>query len=74
MYSLPNDEFANNGMEDPEASPIPESTSGYGLSTADLLEQISTEPTQNPDTIELTTEIIMGLSQTSAAIAEGTGM
>lgn len=73
MYSLPNDEFPDNGMEDPEASPIPESTSGYGLSTADLLEQMSTEPTQNPDTIELTTETIVGLSQTSAAIAEGTG-
>ncbi|XP_070816531.1 proteoglycan 4b isoform X1 [Chaetodon trifascialis] len=49
---FPNDEFSNNGVEDPEASPIPESTSGYGSSTADLQDQISPEPTQDPGMLE----------------------
>lgn len=51
-------------MEEPEASPIPEITSGYGPSTADLLDQISTEPTQDPNTVEFSTETLTVFSQT----------
>lgn len=69
MYSLPNDEFPNNGMEDPEASPNPESTSGYGLSTADLLDQISTEPTRGPDTLEFSTEVSTQTTQASDSLS-----
>lgn len=61
---FPNDDFSNNAVEDPQASPIPESTSGYGSSTADLLYQISTEPTQDPDTLEFNTETFTVFSQT----------
>ncbi|XP_073332283.1 proteoglycan 4b isoform X2 [Pagrus major] len=66
MYSQidPNDEFSDNGVEDLEASPIPESTSGYGLSTADRLDQISVEPTQDPDPLEFSTEMFTVVSQT----------
>ncbi|XP_068563696.1 proteoglycan 4b isoform X2 [Cebidichthys violaceus] len=53
---FPNDEFSNNEVEDLEKSPIPESTSGYGSSTADLLDHISTEPIQDPDILEFSTE------------------
>lgn len=54
--SLPNGDFPDNGMEEPEASPVPEITSGFGLSTVDLLDQISTEPTPDPNTAEFGTE------------------
>ncbi|XP_070688337.1 proteoglycan 4b [Pempheris klunzingeri] len=66
MYSqiFPNDVFSNNGVDDPGASPIPESTSGYGLPTADLMDQISTEPTQDPDALEVSTESFPVSSQT----------
>ncbi|XP_041791226.1 proteoglycan 4b [Chelmon rostratus] len=60
---FPNDEFSNNGA-DPEATPIPESTSGYGSSTADLLDQISPEPTQDPDTLDFGKETFTVFSQT----------
>ncbi|KAM9358398.1 proteoglycan 4b [Symphorus nematophorus] len=64
MYSqiLPS-EFPNTGMEDPEVNPISESTSGYGLSTADLLDHISVEPTQYPDALEISTEAFTVVSQ-----------
>ncbi|XP_008293750.1 proteoglycan 4 [Stegastes partitus] len=52
----PVDDFSNNGVEELEASPIPESTSGYGSTPADLLVQGSTEPTLVTDTMEFTTE------------------
>lgn len=60
---VPSDEF---GVEDLEASPMPESTSGYGLSTADQLDQISVEPTQEPDPLEFSTEVFTVASQTEA--------
>lgn len=63
-HSLPNDDFPDNGMEEPEASPVPEITSGFGLSTADLLDQISTEPTLDPNTVEISTETLIVSSQT----------
>lgn len=66
MYNqiFPNDEFSDNGVADPDASPIPESTSGYGSSTPDLLDQSSPEPTQDPDALELSTETPTVSSQT----------
>ncbi|XP_028442632.1 proteoglycan 4b [Perca flavescens] len=69
-HIFPNDEFSNNKVEDPEASPIPESTSGYGLSTADLPDQISTEPTQNPDTLEFSTESFTVFSQKQTTLSD----
>ncbi|KAM7011948.1 proteoglycan 4b [Tautogolabrus adspersus] len=66
---FPNDEYSDNGFDDLETSPIPESTSGYGSSTADLLGQLSTEPTQNPDTVGTTTETV---TQTTLADNEPT--
>lgn len=63
-YSLPNDEFTTDGLEDLQTSPVPESTSGDELSTADLLDQTSTRPTQDPDTEEFTTEALGVFSQT----------
>ncbi|KAM8745527.1 proteoglycan 4b [Acanthopagrus schlegelii] len=60
---VPSDEV---GVEELEASPIPESTSGYGLSTADQLDQISVEPTQEPDPLEFSTEVFTVASQTEA--------
>ncbi|XP_040895921.1 proteoglycan 4b isoform X2 [Toxotes jaculatrix] len=56
-----NDEFSNNG---PEASPVPEGTSDYGSSTADLLDQVSTEPTLEPEPPEFSTETVTVISQT----------
>ncbi|XP_039666460.1 proteoglycan 4b isoform X2 [Perca fluviatilis] len=72
MYSqiIPNDEFSNNKVEDPEASPILESTSSYRSSTADLLDQISTEPTQNPDTLEFSTESFTVFSQKQTTLSD----
>ncbi|GAA6221295.1 proteoglycan 4-like isoform X2 [Lates japonicus] len=69
IYSqiLPNDDFSNNGPEDPGASPNPEGTSGYESSTADLLDQVSTKPTLLPDTLDFTTETITVFSQTEAS-------
>ncbi|XP_026200855.1 proteoglycan 4b isoform X2 [Anabas testudineus] len=55
---FPSDGVSNNGVEDPEASPIPESTSGYG-STVDLLDQVPVEPT-----VEFSTETVTLSSQT----------
>ncbi|XP_028258743.1 proteoglycan 4b isoform X2 [Parambassis ranga] len=52
---FPSDEFSNT---DAEATQIPESSSGYGATTADLLDQSSTEPTLSTDTVELTTETV----------------
>ncbi|XP_074490960.1 proteoglycan 4b [Sebastes fasciatus] len=60
-----NEDFSNN---DPEASPIPESTSGYGLSTADLLDQISTEP--KPTQSKFSTETFTVFSQTQMTISD----
>lgn len=72
MYSqlFPNDEFSNNEVEDPGVSPIPESTSGYGPSTADLLDQISPEPTQDPDPVELSTGTFTVSSQTQSTVTD----
>ncbi|XP_069009312.1 proteoglycan 4b isoform X1 [Embiotoca jacksoni] len=58
IYSetLPTEEFSKNGMEDLEASPIPESNSEFGSNTGDLLGQVSTEPTLSTDTLDSTTE------------------
>ncbi|KAI3368187.1 hypothetical protein L3Q82_007917 [Scortum barcoo] len=57
MYGqiFPSDGISSSAVKDPQASPVPESTSGYGPSTADLLDQISSEPTQDPDTLEVST-------------------
>ncbi|CAK6971309.1 proteoglycan 4b isoform X2 [Scomber scombrus] len=51
MYgqSVPTDEYTNNGPEDPLVRHTPESTSGYGPSTADPLDQVTTEPTPPTD-------------------------
>ncbi|KAK5869652.1 hypothetical protein PBY51_024354 [Eleginops maclovinus] len=72
MYSqvFPNDEFSNNGAEDPEAGPVPQSTSGYELSAADLLDQISTEPTQDPDRLQLSTETFTATSETQTTLPD----
>ncbi len=69
MYGqiYPDEEFSYNGVGNPEASPIPESTSGYGSPTADLLDQISTQPTQDPDTLELSTEAPLLDNETTPA-------
>ncbi|XP_071342328.1 proteoglycan 4b isoform X2 [Trachinotus anak] len=63
---IPNDGFSNTGLEDPEASPIPEGTSGYEASTPDLLVQISSEPTLEPETLQFSTETVTVFSQTEA--------
>ncbi|XP_071769548.1 proteoglycan 4b [Centroberyx gerrardi] len=47
--NLPDDPYSENGMEDPDATTIPESTSGYEPSPTDLLEPVPTDPTL-PDT------------------------
>ncbi|XP_031715462.1 proteoglycan 4b [Anarrhichthys ocellatus] len=65
---FPNDEFSNNEVEDLEKSPIPESTSGYESSTADLLDHISTEAIQDPDTLEFSTETFTVFTTTIADI------
>ncbi|KAM6922064.1 proteoglycan 4b [Xenentodon cancila] len=52
---IPSDEFSNYVVEDPEASTIPESSSGYGPPTTEPLDQTPTDPTLGPET-ELTTE------------------
>ncbi|KAK9519562.1 hypothetical protein VZT92_022285 [Zoarces viviparus] len=65
---FPNDEFSNNEVEDLEKSPIPESTSGYESSTADLLDHVSTEPIQDPDTLEFSTETFTVFTTTVADI------
>lgn len=39
------DEFSKTGLDNLEASAVPEVSSGYEVSTADLLGQVSTEPT-----------------------------
>ncbi|XP_072245249.1 proteoglycan 4b isoform X2 [Leuresthes tenuis] len=44
------------GVEDPEVSLVPESSSGNGLSTNDPRDQVPTEPTMAADTLEFTTE------------------
>ncbi|XP_044055124.1 proteoglycan 4b isoform X2 [Siniperca chuatsi] len=67
---FPNDGFSNNGVEDPEASQIPESTSGYGSSTADLLDQISTEPTQDPETFTVFSQAQTTLSDSKSTQAD----
>ncbi|XP_068174895.1 proteoglycan 4b [Antennarius striatus] len=59
---FPNDE-SKGAEEDPEKSPVPESTSGYGSSTADLGGQTSAGPTQHPDAQEISTEAITVSSQ-----------
>ncbi|XP_070765717.1 proteoglycan 4b [Enoplosus armatus] len=66
---FPSDGFSNNGVVDPEASPIPESTSGYGTSTADLLHQISPEPTQDPDPLEFSPETFTVVSPTLTTLS-----
>ncbi|XP_023250268.1 proteoglycan 4 isoform X1 [Seriola lalandi dorsalis] len=57
---VPNDDLSNNGLEDPGASPIPE-----GSLTVDLV-QGSSEPTLEPDTLELSTDTVTVFSQTDA--------
>ncbi|XP_027145833.1 proteoglycan 4b isoform X2 [Larimichthys crocea] len=54
---LSDDELSNNGVGDPKTSPIPESTSGDGLSIADLLDPFPNKPKQDPDTLESSTDI-----------------
>ena len=56
------EEFTNTGQE--ETSPFPEGTSGYGSSTADPLDHVSTEPTLQTDTVEFSPETVTVLSQT----------
>ncbi|XP_069377806.1 proteoglycan 4b isoform X2 [Paralichthys olivaceus] len=51
----PDDEFTNTGQE--ETSPVPEGTSGYGSSTADDLDHVSTEPTLQSVTVITQTEM-----------------
>lgn len=50
-YGPPDDGFPS----ELEPSSTPESTSGYEPFTAELLDQISTEPTLNPDPPEMST-------------------
>ncbi|KAG8003165.1 Proteoglycan 4 [Nibea albiflora] len=66
IYStvFPKDELSNNGVGDPKASPIPESTSGDGLSTADLLDPFPNKPKQDPDSLESSTDTSTVVSQT----------
>uniref|UniRef100_UPI0037E7F2D4 proteoglycan 4b n=1 Tax=Semicossyphus pulcher TaxID=241346 RepID=UPI0037E7F2D4 len=66
----PDDGFSNTGLDDPEATPIPESTSGYGSTKADLVDQLPTEPTQDPDTTEISTETVTAPSGTQATLAD----
>ncbi|XP_060934173.1 proteoglycan 4b isoform X2 [Limanda limanda] len=47
-----------------DTSPVPEGTSGYGSSTADALDHVSTEPTLQPDTEDFTPETVTVISQT----------
>ncbi|XP_067368969.1 proteoglycan 4b isoform X2 [Channa argus] len=54
---VPSDGLSNNGVEDPETGPTPESTSGSG-STVDQLHQVSTEPS-----LEFSTESVAVTSQ-----------
>lgn len=61
---FPNDEFYNNGPDNPGANPTPESTSGYGSSPADLLDQVTPEPALHTDTVEFSTETVTVFSQT----------
>ncbi|XP_034557538.1 proteoglycan 4b [Notolabrus celidotus] len=79
MYgqTFPDDDFSDNDVQKPEATPIPESMSGYGSSAADLLDQLSTEPTQDPDVVEISigavgisTEAVTEASQTHTTISE----
>ncbi|XP_034386062.1 proteoglycan 4b isoform X2 [Cyclopterus lumpus] len=72
---FPNDEFTKYEVEDPEDSPIPESTSDYGWDTADPLdpiptEPIPTEPIQDPDTLEFGTETFTVFPQTQTTISD----
>ncbi|XP_022066195.2 proteoglycan 4b isoform X1 [Acanthochromis polyacanthus] len=60
----PVDDFSNNGVEELEASPIPQTSSGYGPTTADPLSSGSTEPTVVTDTMEFTTESVTVILQT----------
>nr|XP_046247440.1 proteoglycan 4b isoform X2 [Scatophagus argus] len=55
-----------NGVEDPEASPIPESTSGYGSYTAEL-DQIPAEPTQASDTVDFSKDTTLSDNETTQA-------
>lgn len=66
---FPDGDFSDNDPMDPEATPIPESTSGYGSTTADLLDQLSVEPTQNPD-VEGIKEAVTEASQTPTTTSE----
>ncbi|XP_058493932.1 proteoglycan 4b isoform X3 [Solea solea] len=63
--SLPNDDFSNSGLE--EANPLPDSTSGFGLSTAEPLVQETTDPTPEPNTLEFSPETGTGFTQTETA-------
>ncbi|KAK5907003.1 hypothetical protein CesoFtcFv8_004897 [Champsocephalus esox] len=64
------DQFSNNGVEDPEAGPVPQITSGYELSTVDVLDQISTEPTQDPDPLPLSTEAFSASTETQTTLPD----
>lgn len=62
-YSPPDDGFPS----ELEPSSTPESTSGYETFTAELLDQISTEPTLNPDPLEMSTETLTVSSPTQSS-------
>lgn len=62
-YSPPDDEFPS----ELETSSTPDSTSGYESFTAELLDQISTEPTLNPDPLEMSTETFTVSSPTQSS-------
>lgn len=62
-YGPPDDGFPS----ELEPSSIPESTSGYEPFTAEVQDQISTEPTPNPDPPEMSTETFTVSSPTQSS-------
>lgn len=62
-YSPPDD----GSLSELEPSSTPESTSGYEPVTAELQDQISAEPTPNPDPVEMGTETITVSSPTQSS-------
>ncbi|KAG7230569.1 hypothetical protein INR49_025286 [Caranx melampygus] len=64
---LPNDEFSDIGLEDPGTTSVPESTSGYGSTSSDLLDpQVSSKPTLDPDTLEFSNDTVTAFPPTEA--------
>ncbi|XP_041646508.1 proteoglycan 4b isoform X2 [Cheilinus undulatus] len=66
---LSDDELFDFESDNTEANPVPESTSGYGSSATELLDQLSTEPTQDPNIFEVTTEAVTAGSQMQMTLA-----